>query len=137
MITMKEGSFKVEDLARGLGALARTAPREFDNILHQEALRILAEATQITPLKESTLRKSGKVDRKKKGYIIGFYTKYAAAVHEMGHGPATKGKEITWTAPGTGAKFLEKPFRKAKKDMGKRFLEHMLKFSQGVIRRNK
>jgi hypothetical protein len=123
-----------EDLARGLGQLAKKAPKEFDKLLHQEAETIKSEAVQIAPVKTSALRKSARVDPHTMGYIVGFYTAYAAAVHEMGYGPATKGKTFNFRRG--EAKYLEKPYRKRKKTMAKRFMEHMLKVSMGIVQRN-
>lgn len=134
----KSKDFKIEgvtpeNLARGLGELAKKAPKEFDKLLHQEAETIKSEAVQIAPVKTSALRKSARVDPVLMGYVIGFYTKYAAAVHEMGYGPATKGKTFNFRRG--EAKYLEKPYRKRKKTMAKRFMEHMLKVSMGIVQR--
>tara|TARA_R110002051_G_scaffold253292_1_gene312388 strand:- start:106 stop:519 length:414 start_codon:yes stop_codon:yes gene_type:complete len=123
-----------ENLSRGLGELAKKAPKEFDKLLHQEAETIKSEAVQIAPVRTSALRKSARVDPVRMGYVVGFYTKYAAAVHEMGYGPATKGKMINFRVG--GAKYLEKPYRERKKTMVKRFMEHMIKVSMGIVKRN-
>jgi len=127
-----------EELSDALGKLAKAAPKEFDKLLHQEAEAILAEARPITPVDRDSggrLRKSGRVDVRAKGYTVGFYQYYAAAVHEMGFGPATKGQTFNWSAPNTGAKYLEKPYKKRKQTMVKRMLTGLMEFSMGLIRR--
>ena len=124
-----------EELSDALGKLAKAAPKEFDKLLRQEAEAILAEARPITPSDTGALRKSGRVDVRAKGYTVGFYQHYAAAVHEMGFGPATKGQTFNWSAPNTGAKYLEKPYKKRKQTMVKRMLTGLMEFSMGLIRR--
>ena len=124
-----------EELSDALGKLAKAAPKEFDKLLRQEAEAILAEALPITPSDTGALRKSGRVDVLAKGYTVGFYQYYAAAVHEMGFGPATKGQTFNWSAPNTGAKYLEKPYKKRKQTMVKRMLTGLMEFSMGLIRR--
>lgn len=122
------------DFARGLKRLAKNAPKEFDNLLKQEATAILAEATPLAPVDTGKLKQSGQVDVHRKGYTVGFYTHYAAAVHEMGFGPATKGKIINFRVG--GAKYLEKPYRKRKKDMAKRMKDKLMETALTIIRRN-
>ena len=52
---------------------------------------------------------------------MGYYTRYAIYVHEM------VGAAINWSTPGTGAKFLQRPFEKRLKGMKKRMKRVILK----------
>lgn len=57
------------------------------------------------------LRQSGYVDHDTHpdGSEVGFSAPYAYIVHELGI-EFYKGYDINWSTPGTGAKYLEKPF---------------------------
>jgi hypothetical protein len=55
------------------------------------------------------LRQSGYVDHSPGVAEVGFEAPYAVYVHEMGH-TVYPDREVTWTTPGTEAKFLEGPF---------------------------
>ena len=73
---------------------------------------LLSKSVELCPIDKGDLRKSGTVAVENKGLEtvaqVGFggdhTSKYALAVHEM---PNT----TNWTEPGTGSKFLEKPFK--------------------------
>jgi hypothetical protein len=103
-----------------LGAAAlkrqlRRSKKEYDRALgkalHREAMIIFAESQELVPVDESILKGSGVVTRVKydetgDAYVeVGYGTKYALPVHEM---PDT----TNWTKPGTGAKYLSRPFEK-------------------------
>ena len=73
---------------------------------------LLRKAVEVCPIDSGDLRKSGTVQLEKKGIetqgMVGFggdhTSEYAVVVHEM---PNT----TNWSEPGTGAKYLENPFK--------------------------
>ncbi len=74
----------------------------------QAGYKIMAEAVKITPLATGRLRRSWFVSSPRMTgsgpeVMIGFGTGYAWAVHEK------TGDNVSWTAPGTGPKYLERP----------------------------
>ena len=101
--------------------------------LYDEAVKIINKSIPITPLDAGDLRRSAFVTKPydsganqievELGYG-GFASKYALAVHEMGIKPK---KEINWKEPGTGAKYLEKPFNTATKGQAKRLQANAMK----------
>ena len=99
--------------------------------LYDEAVKIINKSIPITPYDKGHLRGSAFVSMPKEhgnqvevelGYG-GFAAKYALAVHEMGTG----GKDINWSEPGTGNKYLEKPFDAASKGQAKRLQANAMK----------
>lgn len=92
--------------------------------LYKEGVFIMGESKKICPLKDRTLRGSAYVTRpvlvKSIGQIMvdlgygGSAVDYAIAVHEK------TGNGIQWTSPGTGPKYLERPFNKAMRGFEKR-----------------
>ena len=119
-----------KELADRLAKINDKMPKAIDDALHEEAMGLEAESAPLTPVADiagGTLRRSSQINRIPKGYSMGYYTKYAAAVHEMGFGKATAGKIIHWSTPGTGAKFLQRPFEKRLKGLTTRLRRVILK----------
>ena len=119
-----------KELAKRLAKINARLPRAIDDALHEEAMGLEAESAPLSPVSGiagDRLRDSTQINQIPKGYSVGYYTKYAAAVHEMGFGKATAGKIINWTTPGTGAKFLQRPFEKRLKGMTDRLRRVILK----------
>jgi len=89
--------------------------------LFDEATRIINKSIPVTPFDTGDLRRSAFVSRPKfEGNAVevelgygGFASKYALAVHEMP-------KSTNWSEPGTGPKYLERPFDAAKRGQAKR-----------------
>ena len=78
--------------------------------IYVKANNIMTDALRVTPLDHNPLRNSWYITRpyKSVGFSeAGFGMEYAHHVHEM---PNDK----NWSEPGTGNKFLEKPFNKHK-----------------------
>lgn len=116
--------------------------------LYDEAVKIINKSIPITPYDKGHLRGSAFVSRPKEqgnqvevelGYG-GFASKYALAVHEMGATKKGKGRQrnakgqfssggegINWSEPGTGNKYLEKPFDAASKGQAKRLQANAMK----------
>ncbi|QDP63947.1 MAG: hypothetical protein Unbinned3992contig1000_61 [Prokaryotic dsDNA virus sp.] len=130
--TIKPGKFAMQiqtDAARWRDAAIAA--------LYDEATDIINKSIPITPLDNGDLRRSAFVTRPQDegpkvsvelGYG-GFASKYALAVHEMGTGKSRKrnatgqfisGGGINWSEPGTGNKYLEKPFDAAKRGQARR-----------------
>jgi hypothetical protein len=86
-----------------LKALAKQAPKAFDESLHQEALELEAASVPLVPVKEAVLVRSSNIRRIPGGWSLTYDTEYAFWVHEM---PETN----NFTKPGTGPKYLQRPF---------------------------
>lgn len=113
-----------KELAKRLAKINARLPRAIDDALHEEALGLEAESAPLTPVADiagGTLRRSSKINRISKGYSVGYYTRYAIYVHEM------VGAAIKWSTPGTGAKYLQRPFEKRLKGMTDRLRRVILK----------
>ena len=113
-----------KELAKRLAQISDKMPKAVDNALHEEALGLEAESAPLTPVADiagGTLRRSSQIKRIPTGYSVGYYTRYAIYVHEM------VGAAINWSTPGTGAKFLQRPFEKRLKGMKKRMKRVILK----------
>ena len=105
--------------------------------LYDEAVRVINKSIPVTPFDTGDLRRSAFVSKPtpignqvevELGYG-GFASKYALAVHEMG---VKSKKKINWSEPGTGAKYLEKPFNAATRGQAKRIQTNaMRKFMTG------
>jgi hypothetical protein len=105
--------------------------------LYDESVAIINKSVPITPLDNGDLRRSafvtmpqftGNTVEVELGYG-GLASQYALIVHEMGTGSKggrdskgrfTSGGGINWSEPGTGNKYLEKPFDAAKRGQAKR-----------------
>lgn len=96
----------IDAVLRAMQAGQRKAPRVFDQELYRGGQKILAASIKVTPREFGGLRGSGTVEKVDGGVEIGFggsASEYAMIVHErMGN--------IRWSVPGTGPKYLEKPF---------------------------
>lgn len=109
-----------------------------ERALTNEANAILKDSQDFyVPVDKEDLKKSGKVhDPERKGtevevmitYGEGLDRDYAVAVHEI-HSehdpPSWVGKDINWTKPGTGPKYLELPFLAAQKGIEKRLANRL------------
>jgi hypothetical protein len=130
-------SMKVTGAAQVLKNLQKTikaTDQAMAGAIYLEANAIMNESDKLVPMssastKETTsgkrqamnmhLRATSYVKRPEKGAVgwavkLGYWRDYALWVHEMTR------SGINWTRPGSGAKFLEKPFRAAKKGYFKR-----------------
>lgn len=113
-----------KELADRLAKINDKMPKAIDDALHEEAMGLEAESAPLTPVADiagGTLRRSSQIKRIPTGYSVGYYTKYAIYVHEM------VGAAINWSTPGTGAKYLQKPFEKRLKGMTDRLRRVILK----------
>ena len=114
------------EVLRRLAAIERRIPRAIDNALHEEALGLEAESAPITPVADvdgGNLRRSSQVKQIRQGYSVGYYTDYAIYVHEM------TDPGVNWSTPGTGPKYLQKPFEKRLRTMRgrmRRVIKHYL-----------
>jgi hypothetical protein len=70
---------------------------------------LLTVAMPGVPLDEGPLRRSGYVEHRPGVAVVGFSAPHAVYAHEMGF-TVYEGREINWTTPGTGAKYLTRPF---------------------------
>ena len=114
------------DVARMLARLGSRGPKAINDALHQEALELEAESVPLVPLKNNPLRNSSRVIPVDRGYTVGYYKGYALWVHEI---ETTKsGKPINYSAPGTGAKFLQRPFEARQKGMLKRIRDRVMQY---------
>ena len=104
--------------------------------IYQWGLKLIQAAHDITPRHKGVLRASRYVTRPqktRKGKFFveaGFGASYAPYVHELtqrGGGWVAMG--INWTLPGTGDKFLEKPYRKMRRG-GLRWIARQTKFNK-------
>lgn len=87
--------------------------RAMEAAIYQKAVEIMAKAIPLTPARTSILRSTHYIAPPVRGLSgpvseLGFGTKYAEPVHEAS-------PSLTWTSPGTGPKFLERPVNEAKK----------------------
>lgn len=98
--------------------------------LRVEAENIMAESKDLVPIDTGTLRASGFVApvrvrgphvEVEMGYG-GAASAYALAVHEhpSEHSPGSWRSGVTWSRPGTGPKYLERPALAASRGMGVR-----------------
>lgn len=103
----------------GLKAIASAVAEEaqayqgaLEAAIYQKAVEIMAKAIPLTPAATGILRSTHYVSKPMRGISgpvveIGFGTSYAEAVHEM--------SGVSWKAPGTGGKYLQRPVDQAKK----------------------
>ena len=113
-----------KELADRLAKINKKMPRAIDDALHEEAMGLEAESAPLSPVSGiagDRLRDSTQINQIPKGYSVGYYTEYAIYVHEM------VGAAIKWTTPGTGAKYLQRPFEKRLKGMTDRLRRVILK----------
>jgi hypothetical protein len=107
--------------------------------LYDEAVKIINKSVRVTPFKNGDLRRSAFVSKpSSEGNEIaielgygGLASKYALAVHEMP-------KSNNFTEPGTGPKYLERPFDEAKRGQAKRlqantFRRFLANYSNQII----
>jgi hypothetical protein len=97
-------------LERTLTQLGSDYEKALGQALSIEANEIFAESQDLVPVRESILQGSGVVSKPKKDsrgvyVLVGYGTKYALPVHEMPD-------STNWTKPGTGSKYLQRPFEK-------------------------
>lgn len=97
-----------------LQKMAATVRENVDAAIQECGEELFAESQMLTP--ESTpdggrLRASGYVDHGTPGSVeVGYTAPYAYYVHEMGKTVYPERAPIHWTTPGTGAKYLERPW---------------------------
>lgn len=96
--------------------------------MHKAVLLIKGRALKLTPvsLHGGHLRGGAYTDVFKRGTRItgvnGYQAAYAPSVHEMLRSPS--GKPIKWTKKGTGAKFLERPWKESAGEVRKILIEN-------------
>lgn len=122
MLEVKVTGF--EELAKKLATYGAGARKAGLEAVYQEAKQIAYEAVELCPKEFGVLRGSIWAQRNTgSGDEIaatvhaggGEPEEYAVAVHEHPSAmspPSWQGKTITWTYPGTGAKFVERPMLK-------------------------
>jgi hypothetical protein len=112
---------KPKDFAKRVQADAAKWQLAAISALFDESVSIINKSVRITPFDTGDLRRSAFVTKPKLvgnsaevelGYG-GLASKYALAVHEMP-------KSTNWSEPGTGPKYLERPFDAAKRGQAKR-----------------
>mgnify|MGYP003152151646 CR=1 FL=1 len=112
-----------KQLVKELSKLNKKMPGAIDFALKKEAYLLEADAVPITPharIEGGNLKNSTEIKQIPTGYSVGFYAPYAIYVHEM-TGP------VNWSKPGTGPKFLQKPFEKRLKGLTERLKKSVLK----------
>ena len=119
-----------------LARMRRDYNKALGMALTSEAWDIMNVALELVPKKKSILEGTGTVADVKKDsagdpYVeLGFGTKYALPVHEM---PESN----NFTTPGTGPKYLERPFNAQMKGWKKRVAMntrfHALRMSKGLV----
>jgi hypothetical protein len=108
--------------------------RALGKALMREAVELLKESKVEVPEKHRNLRNSGTRGKLKNDGMgnlfveVGYGTKYALAVHELGE-PGTKhaGKTINWSKKGSGAKYLQGPFERRLKGWKRRVMANTRK----------
>ena len=99
----------LNDVLRNLNKITKDTEKKAEKQIKKCCEDLLSKAVDITPMDTGELRKSGTTDYDtgtKTGKVSfgGGAVDYAVAVHEMPN-------ETNWSEPGTGNKFLEKPFK--------------------------
>lgn len=133
-------SFKVTGMTgvrRELVRLQTMAPGAMDRALHTEGELVMTDAKQNhVPIDLGPLMNSGHVQpttRQGKAVVVvmsfgGPAAAYAAAVHERpsSHDPPSwKGVPVTFSPPGRGPKYLERPLRNAARGMTIRLVRRL------------
>ncbi len=120
----KSGKNAARDLARGLTVEAGT--------IMTASQRIVPTSPDGGKLKTSRVIEPAVIKRTSASVTLGYggaASDYAQAVHEFPSRfspPSWQGKtSLNWNAAGTGAKFLEKPVKAAKKGFGRRVARHL------------
>ena len=135
----------LDDVKRKLDKLSREAPKQAKQALKVEAELIMTRSKkEFVPVDLGTLRASGTVGApvEKNGDITvelsygGEADAYATAIHEHPSDatpPSWEGKTITFTKPGTGHKYLERPLNEEAPKVPERVAEHLRKWLKGQV----
>lgn len=126
-----------DKVKKGLTGLIKDLEKRQMQALKIEAEKIMTDSKQnYVPVDKGTLRNSGVVgDPVKDGDTIlisigygGAAAAYATALHEFpseSSPPTWEGKALTFTKPGTGPKYLERPLMKAVDGMTERLADRL------------
>lgn len=85
----------------------RSVESRIEQARKEAAEDLLERSIAVTPMETGTLRASGFVEHDEDSSTVGFggpAAPYAVYPHEMVEG------HLNWTTPGTGAKYLERPY---------------------------
>lgn len=123
-ISVKWDQADLQRLHRRLDQAPRKALQLFRQALRTEAEQIMRRSKQVTPVDTGTLRSSGHVQSpvSRRGRVSvtmgygGAAQRYALYVHEA---PVW----WSWSARGTGPKYLERPVKEARRGMGRRLAD--------------
>ena len=122
------------EFSKKMDALPGKVLAESARTLREEAEEVMEKSKQLVPRDLSTLADSGHVpptERERNAVSVsmvygGEAKEYAIAVHEHPsiHSPESwSGKTIKWNVPGTGPKFLERPYVEALPKIPARLIE--------------
>ena len=124
--------FKIEglDKLKDLLTAGRTKMRDgIKQAMYQHAEEVMAASKEIVPMKTGALMNTGKVmppveTRTSISVDLGYGDEavdYALIVHEELDSP--KGNPIHWTRPGSGPKFLERPFNEKSAELPQKIVD--------------
>lgn len=112
----------------------KDAPKAFGKVFTTTAWVIIGKAIPITPMKDGHLRDSNFVEEPEINnhqVVVNFgfggvASRYAWRVHELP-------ERSNWTTPGTGPKYLEKPFREELPKLGRSWSASMTQQMSGTF----
>lgn len=118
-----------------LRSLTEGIPGELEQVLYQEAWRVLGKSIKIAPIDTGRLRASARVDLPERSgsdvsVRLSYNTDYAKYVHDKTAG----GHPVNYRAPGTQSMFLSGPLEENITEMTERIqkrLERMVKIRVG------
>jgi hypothetical protein len=112
-------------VAANLESMGRAGGKAVAGIVYREGLELLKEAIPLTPMDTGNLRNTGFVgfatNRDGIEVKVGFggtAASYALRVHELP-------KESNFSEPGTGPKYLERPFDQRKRGLARRVADEL------------
>ena len=122
-----------KETAANLRKVGERVPLALASALYAEGHGLIADAMPLTPLRDKmggSLRASNfvgvpTISGGRATMEVGFggaATKYALFVHEM------TGSNINWSEPGTGAKYLERPFDQLQPKLANNLAQRMAAF---------
>ena len=134
MSIMDQAAKTAEDVARNLRKMGEAGVEMVEQALYQRGQELMRMMKPLTPLRDGALRRSayGILPRREKGGVVvevgfdGRSAPYALFVHEM---PTS----TNWSEPGTGPKFLERPFD----ELSKRLASDVANDIAAMMRRNR
>jgi len=116
---LREEQQKLRDLTEGF-------PSELEQILYQEAWRVLGKSIKIAPIDTGRLRASARVDLPERNgdeisVRLSYNTDYARYVHDRNVG----GMPVEYRAPGTRSLFLSDPLIENIDEMSERITRRL------------